>query len=138
VYLSNFYLPDTQGRMVNISEFKGRVIMLNFWATWCPPCRQEIPDLIALQQELGPKGLSVVSISLDHNPPEEVHRFSRENNINYPVLYAGDRAEQIVEKMGGFQGIPTTFLINREGQVIGSISGVAPKEAWAKEIRKHL
>ena len=136
--LPDMSLPDTQGNMVNLADLKGRVIMLNFFATWCPPCREEIPDFIELQNELGPEGLTIVGISMDTVPPEEVEAFRVSQKINYQVLYAGEQGDELVAKMGGFRGIPTTFLVDREGKIIGSFTGVAPKEAWTDQIRKLL
>ena len=131
-------LPSLSGDDVSLSQFKGQVIMLNYWATWCPPCRQEIPDFIELMDEYGPKGLVIVGVSLDEDEMAVVGNFSREANINYPILYAGEMAGHLDNKMGGMRGIPTTFLVDRQGNVIKKIVGVAPKEMWSKEINKLL
>jgi peroxiredoxin len=136
--LPDMYLPDTRGNLVNLADFKGRVLLLNFFATWCPPCREEIPEFIELQNELGPEGLVIVGISMDTAPLEEVEAFRVSQKINYQVLYAGEQGDELVTKLGSFRGIPTTFLIDREGEIVGSFTGVAPKEAWEDEIRKLL
>jgi peroxiredoxin len=131
-------LPSLSGEDVSLAQFKGQVIMLNYWATWCPPCRQEIPDFIDLVNDFGPKGLVIVGVSLDEDNMSMVGDFSREANINYPVLYAGDLAGHLDKKMGGMRGIPTTFLVDRQGKVIKKVVGVAPRELWVKEIKKLL
>ncbi|MDY6851571.1 MAG: TlpA disulfide reductase family protein [Thermodesulfobacteriota bacterium] len=131
-------LKDLDGKTVNLADFKGRVVMLNFFATWCPPCKVEIPDFIELQNEHGPEGLSIVGISLDQKGVDSVKEFKRDLKINYTILYAGNQAQKIVEGVGGFRGIPTTFIINREGKIVKKFTGLIKKEAWEKEIRSLL
>ncbi|MEW6266866.1 MAG: TlpA disulfide reductase family protein [Thermodesulfobacteriota bacterium] len=131
-------LPDLTGQEVSLSKFKGRVILLNFWATWCPPCVAEVPDFVDLQNEFGPLGLSVVGVSMDSDDVSEVKAFTRKYRVNYPVLYAGKKAKETVRKIGGMRGIPTTLLIDRQGRVVQKITGAAPKETWAKEIKRLL
>ena len=127
-------LPDLDGNSINVSSYQGQVIMLNFWATWCPPCRQEIPDFIELQKELGPKGLAIIGVSLDQAEVSEISGISRDLKINYPVLYAGGQADRIVKGLGDFSSIPTTFLIDRNGKIVSTITGARPKKFWQKEI----
>ena len=109
------------------------MVVLNFWATWCPPCRREIPDFISLQAAFGPKGLQIVGIALDE--PEKVKAFSREAGINYPVLLG---TEEITVRYGGISGIPTTFIIDRDGNIVTSFEGQAPRDVFEHEIRKVL
>ncbi|MFH1092367.1 MAG: TlpA disulfide reductase family protein [Pseudomonadota bacterium] len=137
--LPDIVLPDIKGKPVRLMDLKGRVILLNFWATWCPPCQREIPDFIQLQKELGPKGLTIVGISLDQDKDlEQVAEYSLDMKINYLVLYAGQRQKEIAEKMGGFRGIPTSFLVDRSGRVVVKHLGLAPLGAWKEEIEKLL
>ena len=131
-------LPTLDGQLVNLSDFNGKVVMLNFWATWCPPCRSEIPDFIELQNDLGDEGLAIVGISLDTAPPDVVQGFMDDNGINYQVLYAGEQAEEVVDQMGGVRGIPTTFLINRQGGIVRKVTGVLPKKAWITAVSELL
>lgn len=131
-------LKDLDGKTVNLSEFKGRVVMLNFFATWCPPCKAETPDFIELQNEHGPDGLTIVGISLDQKGVDSVKEFSREFKINYPILYAGPQAQEIIDSVGGFRGIPTTVIINREGKIVKKFTGLIKKEVWEKEIKSLL
>ena len=131
-------LPTLEGQLINLSDLQGKVVMLNFWATWCPPCRSEIPDFVELQSELGEKGLTIVGVSLDTDTPDAVKDFIQKNAINYQVLYAGEQAEEVVDKMGGIRGIPTTFLINRQGEIVKKVTGVLPKQAWQTAVSDLL
>ncbi len=135
---SNFTLPDLQNKPVSLSDFKGKVILLNFWASWCTPCRLEIPGFVELQKKYGPSGLAIVGVSIDKVNMKTVKDFSKRYKINYTVLYAGPQAKKIIKKYGNFRGIPTTFLIDRQGRVIRSITGLMKKEFWESEIKKLL
>lgn len=134
----DFTLPDINGQKVSFSQFKGRIVMLNFWATWCPPCRDEIPWFVSLQNEFESQGLTIVGISMDSEEIDTVRSFSRRYNVNYPVLYAGDQVEDIVRKVGGFRGIPTTVLVDRQGKIVKKLTGAYPREVWAKELKALL
>jgi len=128
-----FTLTDIQGRNVSLSDFRGKVVILDFWATWCPPCKREIPDFINLQSEYASKGLQVVGIALDE--PDKVRLFARQNGMNYPVLLGTD---QIAAQYGGIDGIPTTFIVDREGNIVNRFEGFRPREDFEAEINKLL
>jgi cytochrome c biogenesis protein CcmG/thiol:disulfide interchange protein DsbE len=136
--MPDIVLPSVSGETVALSQYKGRVIMLNFWATWCPPCQMEIPDFIDLQKELGPEGLTIIGVSVDEDRISYVKAYSEERKINYPVLYAGDDMEAVADAVGGIRGIPTTFLIDRDGRVVEKVVGVAEKKAWAEAVKSLL
>lgn len=131
-------LPDLKGRTVRLADFTGRVVLLNFFATWCGPCRREIPDFIELQKKHGPAGLTIVGISLDWSGVHNVRRFCQARGINYPVLMAGDRSREIKAKVGGFRGIPTTFIIDRKSMIVGKVTGAPDKRFWENKIKKLL
>lgn len=107
-------------KRISMASLKGKVVLLNFWATWCPPCRHEIPDLVRLQQDLKGKGFTVLGVSLDDEPKVAVPIFAKEfaerqgTRFNYPLL-AGN--EELARGFGGIRGIPTTFLIDRKGVI---------------------
>jgi thiol-disulfide isomerase/thioredoxin len=107
-------------KRVSRASLKGKVVLLNFWATWCPPCRHEIPDLIRLQQDLKGKGFTVLGVSLDDEPKVAVPIFAKEfaerqgTRFNYPLLVG---SEELARGFGGIRGIPTTFLIDRKGVI---------------------
>jgi peroxiredoxin len=128
-----FTLTDINGGTVSLSDFKGKVVILDFWATWCPPCKREIPDFITLQSEYASKGLQIVGIALDQ--PDKVRAFAQQNGMNYPVLLGTD---QISALYGGIEGIPTTFILDKNGNIVNRFEGFRPKEDFEVEITKLL
>jgi thiol-disulfide isomerase/thioredoxin len=128
----DFTLKDINGKDVKLSDYKGKVVILDFWATWCPPCRKGIPDLISLQNEYK-NDLVVIGISLDQkNTINEVVPFSKNYGINYPVVY-GDAS--VVQRYGGIEAIPTSFIIDREGNIANKYVGLIPKEEYVKYLQ---
>lgn len=130
-----FELKDLDGKTVKLSDFKGKVVLLNFWATWCPPCREEIPDLIALQNKYRDKGLVVLGVSLDQKGPAPVKSFVGRMKINYPVVI-GD--EKTAMNYGGIQAIPTTFYIDRNGKIAGMQEGGADGKTFEQALQPLL
>jgi thiol-disulfide isomerase/thioredoxin len=128
-------LKDVDGKTVKSSDFDGKVVILDFWATWCPPCRKEIPGFVELQKQYGDKGLVVVGVSLDEQGPGVVKPFMKQFQINYPVVM-GDA--KIVQDFGGIEGIPTTFIIDRSGNVIAGHTGFTSQETFEKEVAPLL
>jgi peroxiredoxin len=128
-----FTLMDVNGGMVSLSDFKGKVVILDFWATWCPPCKREIPDFITLQSEYASKGLQIVGVALDQ--PDKVRAFAKQNGMNYPVLLGSD---QISALYGGIEGIPTTFILDKNGNIVNRFEGFRPKEDFEAEISRLL
>jgi len=107
-------LKRIDGSMMSSTELAGKVVVLDFWATWCPPCRDEIPGYIEMQRELESKGVVIVGVSLDQGGPGVVEKFAAQFKINYPLVMAD---ENTADLFGGIEAIPTTFLIDRDGQV---------------------
>lgn len=128
-----FTLTDLNGSSVSLSDFRGKVVILDFWATWCPPCKREIPDFIKLQSQYGSNGLQVVGIALDQ--PDKVRSFAQQNGMNYPVLMGND---QIAALYGGIEGIPTTFIVDKNGDIVNRFVGFRPREDFEAEINKLL
>jgi thiol-disulfide isomerase/thioredoxin len=123
-------LKDSDGKQVKSSDFDGKVVILNFWATWCPPCKAEIPGLIELQKQYGEQGLAVIGVSLDEHGLSKVKRSIEELGINYPIVLGNI---MMMENFGG-AGIPTTFVIDRSGQIVAKHLGFTSKETFEKEI----
>lgn len=128
-------LQDLAGKTVSSEDLKGKVVVVDFWATWCPPCREEIPGYIELQKQYGPEGLVIVGISLDQQGPDVVKPFAARYGINYPLVM-GD--EKVVADFGGVEGIPTTFLIDRNGVIRDRKVGMEPKAEYEAKILKVL
>jgi peroxiredoxin len=115
-------IPDLEGREHSLSEWRGMVLVVNFWATWCPPCVVEIPGFIGLQQELGPEGLQFVGIALDD--PEAARRFATERGVNYPVLVGSDEVTRLMQQLGNAVGaLPYTVVFDRAGGIAHTHQG---------------
>ena len=128
-------LADLDGKTVNFSDFRGKVLILDFWATWCVPCRVEIPHFVELQKQYGDKGLTVIGVSLDQQGPEVVKKFVERLGVNYPVVIGN---EKVVDAYGGIEAIPTTFVIDRQGRIVSRHMGYDDKAVFEKEIQRLL
>lgn len=124
-------LQDINGQVVSSEQFKGKVVVIDFWATWCGPCRLEIPGYIELHRKYGAEGLVVIGVSLDQGGPEVVKAFAGKMGINYPLVM-GD--EPIQTAFGGLEAIPTTFVIDRTGQVRHRKVGAAEAAEYEKSV----
>ncbi len=136
----DFNLTTTDGKPLRLSDYKGKGVIVNFWATWCPPCRAEIPDMIELQEEYGPKGFSFIGIALGDDE-ESVKAFVTAQKINYPVAVGTRELAMNYGRLtleGAIRGIPTSFVINAKGEVIDYFIGARSKAVFAEAIRKAL
>ena len=131
----DFQLKALDGTTVRLSDYRGKAILLNFWATWCPPCREEIPWFVDFQKRYSPQGLQVVGISVDNADPKAVMDFIRQRGVNYPVLVADDR---VVEEYGGVEGLPTTIYIGRDGHVTRFVEGLVGHHEAERNIQQAL
>lgn len=129
-----FSLQDLSGRPLSLAAYRGKVVLIDFWATWCVPCREEIPHFVAMQKKYGDRGLAVIGISMDDGPAPVV-RFSRELQINYPVAM-GDAT--LAERYGGILGLPVAFLIDRGGRIRWRHDGQTDAAVFEKEIVELL
>jgi thiol-disulfide isomerase/thioredoxin len=134
----DFTLKDMNGVDVKLASFKGKPIVVNFWATWCGPCRAEIPSLVELQKRYGEEGKDVVilGISVD-DPIEKLKPYASQMKMNYPVL-VGNGRDDVQDAFGPLWGIPVTVFIDREGRIAKKHSGIASKEQFEQEIKALL
>ena len=125
---------DISGAPLSLATWSGKVVFVNFWATWCPPCREEIPELIALQKQYG-SNLQIVGISEDDDPAANVIKFATRTGINYPIARA---TPEVIAAYGGVPALPTTFVIDTQGRVVEKHAGLHPMDAYVREIRALL
>jgi len=125
---------DLDGNIVSTAEWPGKVVFVNFWATWCPPCREEIPILIDLQSKYK-EGLQVIGVSLDDGSPDDVKEFAKMAGINYPIVM---RSRELVAAYGGVPALPTSFVVNKEARIVQKHEGLFPPELYETEIRALL
>ena len=129
----DFALKDLKGNIHRLSDYCGRVVIIDFWATYCPPCKKEIPHFIELQEEYGDKGLTILGIALDAE--YKVRKFYEEHKINYPVLLSDGK---VTAKYGGIKFIPTTFIVSPEGKILNKYIGYRSKETFLAALRPYL
>jgi thiol-disulfide isomerase/thioredoxin len=127
-----FSFKDINGRKVSLSEFKGKVIILDFWATWCVPCKAEIPGFIELQKKYGGRGLQIIGLSVDDSMPT-AKKYATEMKMNYPVLLA-DGKEDILRAYDPIPSIPVSVVIDREGKIVSRHVGIVKMDVFEKEI----
>ena len=133
--MQNFTLSSaTGGSDINSDDFKGKVLLINFWATWCPPCRREIPSLIKLQEEFGPDKFAVIGISEDTGK-KPVVRFIEKNSINYPVAMS---TKKVKRDFGGVTGIPANFLVDQDGIILKRYWGLISHKQLQNDVSKIL
>jgi peroxiredoxin len=128
-----FTLTDVVGHPITLSNYRGKVVILDFWAPWCPPCRREIPDFISLQNQYTSQGLQIIGIGLDQQ--SNVAAFVQQYGINYPVAVGDDAISNLY---GGVSGIPTTFIIDKEGNISNKFEGFTDRTIFEQEIKKLL
>jgi thiol-disulfide isomerase/thioredoxin len=130
----NFALKDLDGNTVKLKDFKGKVVIIDFWATWCNPCRMEIPGFVELQDEYE-NDLMILGISVDRAEQSVVEKFAEDYKINYPVLIHNP---MVVASYGGIQSIPTTFIVDRDGRVRDMVVGYHEKQYFKEKIESLL
>ena len=127
-------LMDVDGRQVSSAQFKGKLLVIDFWATWCGPCRHEIPGYIALQKKYAKSGLVIVGIAVN-DTAASVKGFIAKQGVNYPSVMGDDA---VVEAFGGIEGIPTTFIIDREGKIRDRKVGAEDAAEYEQALLKYL
>ena len=134
----NFTFKDLQGKSVTLSDYKGKVLLLDFWATWCPPCRKEIPGFIELYNTYKSRGLVVIGVSMDDTDDiPDVKRYAAQIKMNYPILLGFGREDDLKPVFGELP-LPTSFVIARDGRICARHDGLTAKEQVAREIAALL
>jgi peroxiredoxin len=134
--MPSFSLPDAvSGSTVSSANFSGKTLLITFFATWCPPCMQEVPTLIELHQQFSKANFSVIGLSVDEGGSEVVAKLVEKRSINYPVLMADATT---AHNFGGVVGIPTSFLVNKEGNVVKKYPGYVPHTILEQDIKKIM
>jgi peroxiredoxin len=131
----DFKLTDASGQPVSLSSLRGKVVLLNFWATWCPPCKMEIPWLVEFQQTYRDRGFAVVGISMDEDGWAAVKPFMERMKINYPMTIGNDN---IASLYGGIESLPTTLVIDRSGRIASTHTGLVSKSDYRAAIEGTL
>ena len=132
----DFTVKDMHGATVNLADYKGKVILLNFWATWCGPCKLEIPEFVELYDQYKDKGFVILGMLTDDTPsPGELRAFVSGYKMNYPILYSQD---DIADAFGPIYGIPTSFVIGRDGSICEKHMGPATKEEFERTLKSLL
>lgn len=129
----DFSLETMEGEPFVLSDHEGKIVVLNIWATWCPPCREEIPDFIDIQKEMKDEGVLFAGVSVDKEGWSVVRPFAKKMGINYPIMVDDGT---VYKKYGPFRGIPTTFIINKKGKVEYSIPGMVTKDKLKPVLEK--
>lgn len=131
----DFTLESLDGKSMRLSDLRGKAVLLNFWATWCSPCKIEMPWFVELQNEYGPQGLQIVGVAMDESSKEDIAKFAKEMGVNYPVLMG---KEAVGEAYGGVPALPESFFIGRDGKIVDKIIGLRGKADIEESIKKAL
>jgi len=131
----DFSLESLDGKTTRLSDFRGKAVLLNFWATWCGPCKIEMPWFVDFQKQYGSQGLQIVGVAMDDASKEDIGKFARDMGVNYPILIG---KEAVGDQYGGIPGLPETFLIARDGKIVDKIIGLRGKAEIEDAIRKAL
>jgi len=129
----DFTLQSLDGKTVRLADFRGKAVLLNFWATWCSPCKIEMPWFVELQKQYGPEGLQVVGVAMDDASTKDIADFAKEMGVNYPVLIG---KESVGDAYGGVQFLPENFYIDRNGKVLDRAFGLKGRGEIEDEIKR--
>lgn len=131
----DFALESLDGKSVRLSDLRGKAVLLNFWATWCVPCKIEMPWFVELQQQYGAQGLQIVGVAMDDASKEDIAKFAKNMGVNYPILIG---KEAVGDEYGGVPALPETFFIGRDGKIVDKIMGLKGKAEIEDDIKKAL
>ena len=132
-----FNLRTVDGKKVSLSDYKGKAVLINFWATWCAPCKIEMPWLVALRSQYAPQGFEILGVNADDagTPRAKLARFGQEQGLNYPLLVGDDAMSR---KYGGVEFLPTSYFVGRDGKIVAETAGLVSKAEVEASIKKAL
>ncbi len=128
-------LATLDGGTITLNQFAGKVLIVDFWATWCPPCIKEIPGYIRLYNKYRDQGFEIIGITLQSGTAQDVKAFVEKHGINYPIVMGNN---QIVQAYGGITGFPTTFIVDQKGRIVRKYVGFRPESVFEEDIRSLL
>lgn len=131
----DFTLTTLDGKKVKLSDYRGKAVLLNFWATWCGPCRVEIPWFMDLEKQYGPQGLVILGVAMDDDGKSTVTKFAQDMKIDYTVLLGNDN---VADEYGGVDGLPTTFYVDRDGKIVKVVAGLVSHKEIEDGIKEAL
>src|SRR5260370_25284887 len=131
----DFALASLDGQTLKLSDYRGKAVLLNFWATWCEPCKIEMPWFVDLQKKYGPQGLQVLGVAMDDASPKEIAEFAQKLGVNYPIVIG---KEEVGTQYGGVQFLPSTFYIGRDGKILYRVFGLLSRSVIGSNIQKAL
>jgi peroxiredoxin len=134
-FAPEFALTGADGAAIRLADYRGKVVLLNFWATWCPPCRAEIPWFVEFEREYAERGLAVIGISMDKDGWKAVRPFQKAHGIQYAL---GIGSNALARKFGGVESLPQTLLIGRDGKIVANYSGIVRRTEYQSAIEKLL
>jgi len=131
----DFSLASIDGQTLTLSSYRGKAVLLNFWATWCEPCKIEMPWFVELQRQYGPQGLQVVGVAMDDTDPKDIADFAKKMSVNYPIVLG---KEAVGDQYGGIPYLPSTFYIARDGKVMNRVNGLVSRSEIEGDIKRVL
>jgi thiol-disulfide isomerase/thioredoxin len=131
----DFTLESLDGKSMRLSDLRGKAVLLNFWATWCGPCKIETPWLVELQNQYGAQGLQVIGVAMDDSGKDDIAKFAKDMGVNYPVLLG---KEAVGDAYGGVPALPESFFIGRDGKIVDKIIGLKGRSEIEDSIKRAL
>jgi peroxiredoxin len=131
----DFTLSTVDGKKVKLSDYRGKAVLLNFWATWCGPCKVEIPWFMDLEKQYGSQGLVVLGVAMDDDGKNDVTKFAQDMKIDYTVVLGTD---DVADQYGGVEGLPTTFYVDRNGKIVKKVAGLVSHSEIEDGIKEAL
>ena len=131
----DFSLASLDGKTLKLSDFHGKAVLLNFWATWCEPCKIEMPWFVDLQKKYGPQGLQILGVAMDDASSKDIAAFAKKMGVNYPIVIG---KEAVGDQYGGLPYLPSTFYIDRDGKVVQRVFGLVSRSEIESDIQKAL